>query len=561
MRPAKQELLSQSRKYPSTVCPIPPKVNHMLTIDNNPVKHTLYKWQKDCLEAWRQNQHRGIVNVVTGAGKTWLACAAIEYLQSIQKGLRVRIVVPTIALAQQWHHELLSYFGEDLQEAPGFYYGAMKSSTDLSCLIYVINTARDCLSWHIENDLHSSHPVFLICDECHHYTSRENRHIFDFLTQHIQFSDTFSCLGLSATPFEAEEPSILTEKLGQEIFRFQTTDALAAGTVSPFIIGTVAASFLTGEAFEYQKISESIGIQYARLLDAFPFLKNLDPAVQIKAIRRLAADADMDPSDPAAAYLLLLYQRREISLLADARIQCVQELIGSLHISAKILVFSERIEQAHSLFIRLSEQYPHGCGIYHSQMSKDVRKSTLQAFREGHIRILVTCRCLDEGLDVPDADIGIIMSSSSVSRQRIQRLGRIIRKKEAGAYALLYYLYIYNSNDDSAYLPGLENMPSFSLRYYSSDHLFSNPVYEEAALDLIRKTEEKAAVKENKAALSKELLRCILEGAALADYLLPAETLRRLSKNALNQHEKNYYLTQLAIGNLTVSEKGQGPLE
>ena len=63
----------------------------------------------------------------------------------IQKGLRVRIVVPTIALAQQWHHELLSYFGEDLQEAPGFYYGAMKSSTDLSCLIYVINTARDCL--------------------------------------------------------------------------------------------------------------------------------------------------------------------------------------------------------------------------------------------------------------------------------------------------------------------------------------------------------------------------------------------------------------------------------
>ena len=262
----------------------------MLTIDNHPVKHTLYKWQKDCLEAWRQNQHRGIVNVVTGAGKTWLACAAIEYLQSIQKGLRVRIVVPTIALAQQWHHELLSYFGEDLQEAPGFYYGAMKSSTDLSCLIYVINTARDCLSWHIENDLHSSHPVFLICDECHHYTSRENRHIFDFLTQHIQFSDTFSCLGLSATPFEAEEPSILTEKLGQEIFRFQTTDALAAGTVSPFIIGTVAASFLTGEAFEYQKISESIGIQYARLLDAFPFLKNLDPAVQIKAIRRLAAD-------------------------------------------------------------------------------------------------------------------------------------------------------------------------------------------------------------------------------------------------------------------------------
>lgn len=522
----------------------------MYTADERKTKHRLYKWQEDCLEAWKNNRQRGIVNVVTGAGKTFLACAAVEYLQSIQQGLRVRIVVPTVALAQQWHHELLSYFGEELQEAPGFYYGAVKNSTDLSCLIYVINTARDCLSWHIENDLRSGHPVFLICDECHHYTSRENRHIFDFLTPDIQSSSAFSCLGLSATPFEAEEPSILTENLGQEIFRFQTMEALAAGTVSPFMIGTIAASFLPGEAFEYQNISEAIAMQYARLLDAFPFLKNLDSAVRLKTVRRLAAEADMDPSDPAAAFLLLLFQRREISVLAGARIQCVQELIGSFRGSSKILIFSERIEQAHTLYVRLSEQYPHGCGIYHSQMSADIRRSTLRDFRSGHIRILVTCKCLDEGLDVPDADIGIIMSTSSVSRQRIQRLGRIIRKKGKSAYALLYYLYIYNSNDDSAYLPGLESMPSFSLRYYSKDHLFSNPVYEEAALALLRKAEQKAAAKENADALSRELLSCILEGTALADYLLPPEELQKLERSAEALHEKNYYKTQLAIGRL-----------
>ena len=81
-------------------------------------KHELYKWQQDCLETWKQNRCQGIVNVVTGAGKTFLACAAIEYLQNIRQGLRVRIVVPTIALAAQWNEALLDYFGEDLSEEP-----------------------------------------------------------------------------------------------------------------------------------------------------------------------------------------------------------------------------------------------------------------------------------------------------------------------------------------------------------------------------------------------------------------------------------------------------------
>ena len=505
--------------------------------------HSLYKWQQDCLEAWKQNRHQGIVNVVTGGGKTYLACAAIEYLQSIRQGLRVRIVVPTIALAEQWNDALLSYFGEELHEEHGFYYGAVKSSTDLSCLIYVINTARDCLSWHIRKDLHSGHPVFLICDECHHYTSRENRHIFDFLTPKILSSDSYSSLGLSATPFETEEPSLLTEMLGQEIFRFQTSDAILAGTVAPFMIGTIAASFLPKEAFEFQRLSDAIGIQYGRMLEAYPSLKMLDPSAQLKAARRLASDADMDPSDPAAAYILLLLNRRELTVLAQARIQCVQELIGSFRKSEKILVFSERIKQAHDLYIRLCEQYPHSCGIYHSGMSKDARKFTLREFRENHIHILVTCRCLDEGLDVPDADIGIIMSSSSVSRQRIQRLGRIIRRKEDDRYALLYYTYIYNSSDDSSYLPGLETVPTFSLRYYSKDHLFSNPVYEDAAIALVQSIREK----EKSPAAGRELLNCILEGTALPDYLLPEEILTKLIGNAAGLHEQNYYRTQMAI--------------
>ena len=61
------------------------------------------------------------------------------------------------------------------------------------------------------------------------------------------------------------------------------------------------------------------------------------------------------------------------------------------------------------------------CGLYHSRLAKTVRERILNSFRSGESRILVACRALDEGIDVPDANIGIVMSGSSVRRQRIQR--------------------------------------------------------------------------------------------------------------------------------------------
>ena len=62
----------------------------------------LYKWQRDCLDRWTENTCTGIVNVVTGAGKTVFALAAMDRLREKYPELRVRIVVPTVPLARQW---------------------------------------------------------------------------------------------------------------------------------------------------------------------------------------------------------------------------------------------------------------------------------------------------------------------------------------------------------------------------------------------------------------------------------------------------------------------------
>ena len=84
------------------------------------MKKDLYKWQKDCLREWEANHRRGIAHVVTGAGKTILAIAAIESVRGLFPDLMVRIVVPTIPLARQWETALRHHMGAE-EWRPGLY--------------------------------------------------------------------------------------------------------------------------------------------------------------------------------------------------------------------------------------------------------------------------------------------------------------------------------------------------------------------------------------------------------------------------------------------------------
>lgn len=142
----------------------------------------------------------------------------------------------------------------------------------------------------------------------------------------------------------------------------------------------------------------------------------------------MAAEAGDDPESKAVVFLRLVYDRQQLTYLASARIPCALALVDALSRDAQILVFGERISQAQALYERLNARYPGKAAQYHSGISDQARKNAMDGFRDGRIRILVSCRGLDEGMDVPAASVGIVLSGSSVSRQHIQRLGRIIRK-------------------------------------------------------------------------------------------------------------------------------------
>jgi superfamily II DNA or RNA helicase len=110
------------------------------------------------------------------------------------------------------------------------------------------------------------------------------------------------------------------------------------------------------------------------------------------------------------------------------------------HRGARTLVFHEYKTDAEAILAALRRR-GHGATIYHSGVADGLRRDNLRLFRRGQFDVLVTCRALDEGINVPEVQVAIIASATASSRQRIQRLGRVLRPAPRKEHALVFTLY------------------------------------------------------------------------------------------------------------------------
>lgn len=409
-----------------------------------------YDWQKECLNAWIYNNCRGIANVVTGAGKTALALAAIEYLEKSHAKLKVKIIVPQTFLLSQWTHEIIRHTGARRDEI-GVYSGKHKD-TDKKYMIYVVNSARYSFSKHILADICNGSPVLVIADECHHYTSEENAKVFDFYPL-LPSSAAYFALGLSATPETANYEAITTP-LGNEIYKYGFVDALNAQIISKFTLLNIAVAFTPDEADTYDELSDRLLISFAKLKKLCPELKRLSGNSFFAALQRLAGSAkNSEIAVLASTVLTLSYERKSVVHLAEQRVLCAVKLIEMIEAQSKIIVFCERIETAERIFGKIKYTNPEQVGIYHSEMEHQARKQALERYSRSEIRILICCKALDEGLNVPSTDVGIVVSTSGSERQRIQRLGRLLRR--SGGTKRLFYIYVSQSSEDRELLAGM----------------------------------------------------------------------------------------------------------
>lgn len=511
----------------------------------------LYQWQEDCLKRWFANNSRGIVQAVTGSGKTFLALTAAERLkQALSKPLRVKIVVPTSSLMWQWNRALREFLtsdnvsppSENLHQMIGLRGDGCKSSPNCSYMIYVINSARYELARQILTELKNGEFVLLIADECHHYASGQNQLIFEFLPYIKPYETHFFSLGLTATLPTGQAKHDLMAFLGKKLYTYGMTQAAAMHTVCQYDIFHIELSFQKAERAEYDDISDQLLLIYRKLVQLYPFLAQMDSSERYELINRLCGDKNPTAAKLARKYMRLTYMRTNLVCLASARIACACSLIERLtqHLlqNERILIFGERIGQAEELFSLLQKQYSDRVGRYHSKMGPQANKNVLERFRTGDIRILIACKSMDEGIDVPDASIGIILSGTSTKRQRIQRLGRIIRKNEGKSRALLYYLHLADTSEETFFLPDSKESRSFNLEFISGTQRFRHPLYDKAANKLLRKMWHAGIQKDQ----LREARRCLRIGCIRSDWLTEQQEIEEQIRNAKYIRDKNYWI-------------------
>ena len=224
--------------------------------------------------------------------------------------------------------------------------------------------------------------------------------------------------------------------------------------------------------------------------------------------------------------------------MAAERLDCAYDLIQYLGIQDKILIFGERIRQAEALYARLRDLYPGKVARYHSKLGPQANKNALERFRSGDIRILIACKAIDEGVDVPDAAVGIILSGTSTQRQRIQRLGRIIRKKEGKENAILYYLHITESSEDSCFLPNVKGTRIFDLEYQPDTSMFYNFCYVHKASNILERMQSAGLTKDK----IHEAIHCLNLGSIRADWMSEKSVIEQHIQNAKSTRERNYWM-------------------
>lgn len=354
-------------------------------------KPILRTWQLEALDAWENNNRRGIVRVVTGGGKTVFALSCIDRTRPPA----TLIIVPTTALLEQWWEESANYFDLKLDEI-NIVTGALRFRLG-TINIVVLNTAAK-----LANRI-QGHKCLLIVDECHKAASDQFRAALQV--------PMIASLGLSATPERPYDNGLeetLIPALGPVIYKYDYHNALRDSVIVPFVLKNIVFELEPERQIEYDTLSQAIG----------------------RAIDQYGIEAEQTVS--------LFLKRTRVLNLSLERVRLAVRLTA-LNRGKRTLIFHEDIE-ACNLINDILVRNGIKSAVYHSQTRTRVKAEMLHKFRQGVINVLVTCRSLDEGFNVPETEIGIIAASTATQRQRIQRLGRIVRPAANKANATIYTL-------------------------------------------------------------------------------------------------------------------------
>lgn len=354
-------------------------------------------YQRAALAAWEASQRRGVVVLPTGAGKSYVALKAM--LACRRSAL---VLAPTIDLVVQWAADLEARLGRPV----GQYGGGEKRLADVTVATY--DSGILFMPWH-------GHRFGLVVyDECHHLPAGVTRQCATMAIAPWR-------LGLTATPERTDGQDAALDELVGPIVHRTRIDELEGSFLASYQAEVLEVAMDPDEAADYQR-------NRAEYI-AFVRRSGVDFGAPDGWARFLQA-AGRDPQGRAA--LRAWREQKRLSRASRAKLRAVWELLRD-HAGERALVFTDDNDTAYAI----GRQFILPVLTHHTKPAE--RKAMLTAFRSGAWPVLVTSKVLNEGVDVPEASVGIVVSGSGTVREHVQRLGRILRPQD-GKVAVLYEL-------------------------------------------------------------------------------------------------------------------------
>ena len=361
------------------------------------------KEQKKALNLWASNNFTGSIIAGTGFGKSRCGVLACNYILDRIPTAKIIILVPTIQLQDQFAEEFHKW-------------------NVSNCLDNI-----DIVCYQSAYKLQNEHYDLVICDEIHLGLSQEYRKFFNNNTY-----DRLLCM--TATLPEEEEYKVMLKKLAPVVYSISLDECVLLGIVSPYEIYCMPIQLTEEERDNYQKVNKRfVYCKYALgQFDAFNTAKSI------------MGNPKADPEDKvvAAQFYRSIRERKAIIDFAENKITAFKNLVMD-NLDKKILAFSG----ANAFTDAMCESIKPLAVSYHSKKTKKQRELALKAFKDDTVNILCSTKALNQGLDIPNANLGVICGITSKSLSMIQRIGRLIRFEE-GKIGKIYILYIENSQEE-----------------------------------------------------------------------------------------------------------------
>lgn len=381
--------------------------------------YPLWDHQKIALEAWLRRGGKGILEMATATGKTMVGLAAAEKLFTLHGSLRVLVLAHSRALLDQWRREAIDKLGF-VGEPNGSYKHSL--SYDGKFVVEFDTLQR------VYKDPGAYKTDLLIVDEVHHGAGLQFRKALEVPCKWK--------MGLSATVEGAERGQVLDRYLGETVYTFTLAEAREQGIVPEFNLYVHKTFLDIAEDVEFRNISEHIkrllnhiNANHQRLIQVlsgyrFSRFESLGDFVRLMRSSRYSEN---EVPEEWQKLVGLIYKRRLIIHRSSPKMEQAIALVRQIGNRKKCVVFSMDIETCERIYGSVKDAV--NAYRVHSGLHRDDVKRALNAFRNCTTGVLIAPKMLDEGIDVPDAEIGINVASAKTKLQLVQRMGRILRSR------------------------------------------------------------------------------------------------------------------------------------